>query len=1124
MATAIQPGVVSLARRSLRKRILRAALTSPAWRTILAEAAEEIQRCAQPTATEATIQGAFERILYARLREIGLQFHPQKESGVNIKRHLARGRLDSRLGALLIEYKRPSLLKSAIEIDRALCQMKEYLIGITKDKPSSAPFVGVLTNGLVAVEVHVAGGIITSESAVEKVSGETLLRLTQHFISLSLTALTSSNLIREFCGSQTDGVLFQTARILNTILSNPEPKTRMLHSEWEMMFRLAQGDQSQQKRIEERRESLAALFNVEISNAADEYRALFALHTAYAILLKLIAYRTVSDIYLGEVQQDYKSLSQAANGPLRDFCGQLEDGDIFRQLKILNLLEGDFFSWYCDKKQWTSELAESIRLMLSILARYEEVGHIFEANEAPDLFRELYQAAVPRVVRSTFGEFYTPFWLAEHVFESVTPKTNWRMIDPCCGSGTFVIAAIARLRQECKSRNLDERETMREIVDRVVGIDLNPLGVLTTRINYFINICNLLVNSPGPLLIPVFLGDAAALPDRISLDGVESLSVTLKTLQAPIKAALPASLVQDTPKFMQLMFDYERHIKARRKDEANASIESAIQPSEKPSAVHKAIAELTDNLIKLEEKGWNGIWARIVSNFLTTACLRRFTVVIGNPPWIDWKNLPEGYRNRVKEMCIEKGLFSGAGRTGGINLNICALISYVAMTNWLDRDGRLAFLMPRELAYQASYEGWRRLGGKWKFLEFHDWSKAGHPYDPVKEDFMTYIIGSGAGARRPVPVSIFTKKRGITQKASEWKTSIVALDYLTVAKSVAGQIIPNSTAFTFARDQAELDEFALVAGRCEYIGREGIQFYPQELHLFRYAGIGPRPDTVWLTNVQAQKAQHKMPPMRVLLETKYLHPLVTAPLIEAFEYKYDGLLVAFPYESATPTKPIEPAQLREASPFLLAYYEKNCDIIGSLSSFNAKIRGPNPGAFYGLARTGPYRFADVYVAFRKDTKWCAAVVSSQPVPWGDKKRPVFQSHAVSMCERRGRKFISIDEAHYICAIFNAPVVQRFVSGSSDNRSFKVRPPLFVPLYDPEDARHVRLADISKEAHRFPERREALRVESENLYLNMCREEMFDATTARDRLKDINEGKVRLVSGDALQQELNSLLS
>lgn len=1126
MAAMSKSSVASFARRSLRQTILKAALNAPAFRALLAEAATEIREIAKPTATEATIEGAFERVLYAHLKEIGLQFHPEKESGVNIKRHLTRGRIDSRLGGLVIEYKRPALLNSAVEIDKALAQLKGYITSLSES--SDAPFVGILTNGLVAIEVHAAKGSVTTESAIEKVSGPFLLRLTQHFISLALTALTPSNLIRDFCGSQSDGVLFQTARVLNTILSDPQPKTRMLHSEWEEMFRLAHDDQSQQKRIEERRAALAQLFEIEITDAPGEYRALFALHTAYAILLKFMAYRTVSDIYLGEAGEDYRSLASASNTSLRVFCEGLEDGEIFRRLNIINLLEGDFFSWYSDRKQWTPALANSMRSILEILARYEEAGHIFDSNEAPDLFRELYQAAVPQVVRSSFGEFYTPYWLAEHVLESASPKNNWRAIDPCCGSGTFVVAAIARLRKECRARGLKDQDTLNEILSRVVAVDLNPLGVLTTRINYFIHISNLFANSDGSLVIPVYLGDAAAIPTRVTLEGVECLSYELKTLRKPITTILPISLAQDTAKFMRLMLRYEQHIKAQNHREARLVLLRGIPAAERKFLVRKAITEMTENLVELERNGWNGIWARIISNFLTTACLGRFSVVIGNPPWIDWKNLPEGYRNRVKAMCVERGLFSGAGRTGGINLNICALISYVAMTNWLDHGGRLAFLMPRELANQASYEGWRRLGGKWNFLEFHDWSKAGHPFDPVKEDFMTFIIGSDKGDTDSIPVTKFAKKKGVTGKPTDWKSRSAALENLEVSEEVAGQIIPNSTAFTFARDEAELHEFAIITGQCEYIGREGIEFYPQELFLFTFSGIGPQPGTIWLHNIQVKKSKYRIQRRRILLETTYLHPLVKGPEIDRYNHNYSGLIVAFPYDAKDPIRPIPIDELREKSPHLLNYLEQSREVIDQQTKFSDKIRGLDPGEFYGLARTGPYSFASIYVAFRDNTKWCATVLRDVEMPWGERSRFVFQNHAVSMCERRGANdFIGEDEAHFVCAILNTPIVERFIYATSDNRSYKIRPPVFVPPYDSNDDRHARLSALSREAHSNSARVDELRSESEELYLSICQDQAYDtvdAAIANARLSEISLHPETLIRGGALAQALLELES
>jgi hypothetical protein len=1075
----------SLATNALRSRLLTAVLTSPEFRILLSKAADEIRAAAKPDATEATIEGYFERVVYALFRDFGLKFEPEKEVEVDLRRHLTRGRPDSRLGAVVIEYKRPSLLKTKAEIEKALRQLDDYLISISG--VSKSDLVGFLTNGLVIIEVRASSGVILQTTAPVKLDGRAVLRLIQSFVALAYTALTSKNLIRDFCGTEADGTLFKTARLLDLILAKGiQPKTEMLRSEWEEMFRLAHDDQSQQRRIEERRAALSSLFNTEISDAASEYRALFALHTAYAILLKFLAYRVVSDIYFGKVSRDFRSLAASNSVALRLFCNELEDGEIFRQLGIMNLLEGDFFSWYCDDRQWTSALGDSIREVLNILARYEEAGNIFGSDEVADLFRELYEAAVPRVVRSSFGEFYTPSWLAQNVFDSAAPREKWRVIDPCCGSGTFIISAISRARQEYGGR--DKRELLASILGRIAGIDLNPLGVLTSRIHYFIHISDLLHETDDDLVIPVFLGDAASIPERVRIDEVECFRFQLRTLKTPIDSVLPVSLVQDTPRFMRVMLEYERRIKSRNHTGAVSLLIGGVAQKDRTPGIKKRIESLTRDLITLEERGWNGIWARILSNFLTTACLGRFTAVIGNPPWIDWKNLPAGYRERIKSLCVDRGLFSGAGRTGGINLNICALIAHVSMTNWLDDAGRLSFLMPRELANQASYEGWRRLGGKWCFLGFHDWSHAGHPFDPVKEDFMTFVIGKRAGNKpSSVPVFTYRKRQGTISKATEWRNSEEAATHLEVSEGICGQVIPRSTAFTFATDRKELREFELIAGECSYIGREGIEFYPQELLVFKFDGMGPRPRTVWLRNIQVQKSKYRIPDRRVLLETRYLLPLVKGPEIDTFRHDYVGRLVAFPYEAAEPHKPVSAEELEGTSRLLLDYFNTAREIIEKQTKFSDKIRGEDAGEFYGLARTGPYSFAKTYVAFRDNSKWCAVVISSTKMPWGEQKRFVFQNHAVSMCERKQEKgFISEEEAHYICAILNCPIVRRFVDASSDERSYKIRPPVYVPRFDPQDKIHVALASISRKLHADPDQMEEISGAMQDLYLRLCR--------------------------------------
>jgi hypothetical protein len=124
----------------------------------------------------------------------------------------------------------------------------------------------------------------------------------------------------------------------------------------------------------------------------------------------------------------------------------------------------------------------------------------------------------------------------------------------------------------------------------------------------------------------------------------------------------------------------------------------------------------------------------------------------------------------------------------------------------------------------------------------------------------------------------------------------------------------------------------------------------------------------------------------------------------------------------------------------------------------------NSKEFYSLARVGEYSFAENYVAFRDNSKWQACVISDVLTPWGEYKRPLFQNHAVTISQNALGEFITLDEAHYICAILNAPVTARFLLNSSDSRSFKIRVPINIPAYDAVNEIHKTLSVLSRKAH------------------------------------------------------------
>src|SRR5260363_275432 len=85
------------------------------------------------------------------------------------------------------------------------------------------------------------------------------------------------------------------------------------------------------------------------------------------------------------------------------------------------------------------------------------------------------------------------------------------------------------------------------------------------------------------------------------------------------------------------------------------------------------------------------------------------------------------------------------------------------------------------------------------------------------------------------------------------------------------------------------------------------------------------------------------------------------------------------------------------------------------------------------------------------------------MPWGEAKRYLFQNHAVSICERNDGEPITLEEAYFIAGILNTSIVKRFIDASSDNRSFKIRPPVYIPLFNQQDEKHIRIFELAKQA-------------------------------------------------------------
>ena len=241
---------------------------------------------------------------------------------------------------------------------------------------------------------------------------------------------------------------------------------------------------------------------------------LFALHTYYALVVKLLVGQIIA--HCRGLPAPLEGLLRAEGSErLRLEMEQLEAGVISARTGLAGLGRDDPFCWYT--AAWCEPIEGLVRQLAARLAAYDPatLPKHPEGTRAGngDLLGQFYQELFPREIRHRLGEYYTPGWLADHVLDvaGYSGEPDGRLLDPACGSGTFLIEAIGRVRRWHQSHGgqcrLGQRELCRQILANVVGCDLNPLAVITAKADYLLALGDLLPQADHQEL-PIHLCDS----------------------------------------------------------------------------------------------------------------------------------------------------------------------------------------------------------------------------------------------------------------------------------------------------------------------------------------------------------------------------------------------------------------------------------------------------------------------------------------------------------------------------------------------------------------------------------------------------------------------------------------
>ncbi len=558
------------------------------------------------------------------------------------------GRIDTLWGATVIE------LKSDLrrELPDVHARLPDYLRDATKRARSPRPVTGLATDGATFIAYTLQGDALheVARHTTDPTRPAELMAWLEPLLTDRPDLLPEARAVAQAFGRTS--LTFGRARMALDALwaaLHADPEVRLKRDLWDGLLREAYGEQVGQD-------------------------TLFLQHTYLAIVVKAIAAR-VLDL------------------PVDDPAALLS-GRALADAGILGAVEADFFDWPLRLPAG----AELVRQVAQQAARFRL------RDVETDVLKILYESLIDPDQRHDLGEYYTPDWLAARVVAAaVDAPLTQRVLDPACGSGTFLFHAARRLIAAGQAAGWAPPRILEACADQVRGLDVHPVAVTLARVTWLLALGRLVEDRPAKLTVPVFLGDAMQWNLRRTLDSAD----VVVDVPDGGSLAIPQGFAED-----QALF--ERGLDALNQglmdDAAPDAVARALRriPGAAPADAD-ALGATFAQLQALFRAGRNGIWTFVFRNLVRPVWLsrpeQRADVLVGNPPWIVYRHLSPGMKDRLRDALGTYGLWVGGALA--TQQDMCALFWARGAERYLKTRGRLAFVLPYAVLNAPVFAGLR---------------------------------------------------------------------------------------------------------------------------------------------------------------------------------------------------------------------------------------------------------------------------------------------------------------------------------------------------------------------------------------------------------------------------------
>ena len=842
--------------------------------------------------------------------------------------------------------------------------------------------------------------------------------------------------------------------ILYKKLMSSDKNLNSIEKEWKKEFKFIYGDIendiSSNKKIKS--DKLIEFFKLNVDKDLDINKLFFSIQTYFTLFIKIITFEIVKDLNQDKNEIIYN----------KEYIQNILNGMLFEKCGIKNYCYEDLFCWV--ENYWDEDIESCLLELIEEIEIYKNIESIndFIKMHNNDYIKEIYETIIPKELRHALGEYYTPDWLAEYTINETIKYSDKsqpyvKVLDPTCGSGTFIFKYIQNLKTTTTNPNI--------IINNVKGLDINPIAVLTAKTNYLISIIHLL-SKDNKISIPIYNYDVINSPSLISnrtlqvdlnINGIFKIPFIYTDMENfyNIKKIIKNSIYNNNTldEFKIELIKYN----------TSDLYEDLIEYSNS----NENICDLYKKLISYDNKLISFSILNTIENRINGYKLKDFDIILGNPPWINWEYLSKEYRVKSQHLWPEYGIFSAKGKDLSFSKeDICVLITYIVIDKFLKDKGQLGFVIKQGLFKSAQNGiGFRKFtvrDGEYdiKVNKVDDLSNI-KAFENASTSTAIMFLQKGMKTHYPLPYNTWKlckgRKRG---KLGTYSDLDDILNQVDINEMIAMPSIKNDiTSLWITGYKEALEAVDNILGENRYKARTGL--FTGGANAVYWVDIIKKLDNgnVVVRNI-TERAKRKVENVEVEIEQDLIYPLVKGSSISKWKIDSDIYIIC-PHTKMTKMKPIDKIEMEKNYPLTYKYLTRFRQELDERKGFVGWEKENQKENFHTILRIGEYTFSKYKVVWKYiSSEFIVSVISSIEDKYMGEKMLMPNEKVM---------YISTDnelEAYYLCGILSSSPISYCVKSYMNPTSISahILEKLNIPEYCPDNRIHNEIANLCKYGH------------------------------------------------------------